>query len=77
MKTLWTNIVRLLVVAQLLAIFYVSVAGAQGPIVSGEARDGAISIALEVDSWTFAANAGDNIVLRIGKLTDDGNNFDP
>ena len=77
MKTDWANIVGLLIAAQLLAIFCPRVANAQGPIASGEARDGAISVAGEVDSWTLTASSGDNIVLRIGKLTDGGNDFDP
>ncbi len=39
---------------------------AQTPIASGELADGTISTAGETDSWSFDANTGDSVVLRVG-----------
>ncbi len=41
---------------------------AQGAMTNGENHAGEISIAGEVDSWTFTATAGDAIILRIGEV---------
>ncbi|MFN2378268.1 MAG: hypothetical protein ABR538_17190 [Candidatus Binatia bacterium] len=46
-------------------------ARADGPIVSGEALDGAISTVGEVDTWTFTATIGERVVVRIARLTGD------
>lgn len=40
---------------------------AQGAIASGETLTGTITPAGETDSWTFSANTGDAIVVRVGE----------
>ncbi len=45
------------------------------PIASGAAGDGAISAAGQIDSWTFTATAGGNIVVSLAKLTGDNTFF--
>lgn len=39
---------------------------AQGALANGGAQDGSIDAAGETDAWTFTANSGDNIILRVG-----------
>jgi hypothetical protein len=58
--------------AQLLTTFYPSVASAQGPITSGETLTGTISPVGHSDTWTFSANTGDAIVIRVGEITQSG-----
>src|SRR5262249_24050869 len=48
---------------------------AQGAITSGETLTGTISLANEVDTWTFSATAGDRLILRVGETT--LSNFQP
>ncbi|HUI06991.1 MAG TPA: HYR domain-containing protein [Verrucomicrobiae bacterium] len=69
----WSTLRALaVIVAQAPAILYPSVAPAQGPIASGQTQTGTISSAGGSDTWILSANAGDSIVLRIGKITQTG-----
>ena len=43
-----------------------SSASAQGALSNGARQAGTISPAADTDTWTFSANAGDGIVLRVG-----------
>jgi hypothetical protein len=47
-----------------------------GVLVDGATHTGAITIAGQVDRWTFAASAGDRIAVHIGEITD-SNGFSP
>jgi FG-GAP-like repeat len=40
---------------------------AQGPLTNGGNNAGSISVAGEIDQWTFTANLGDAILLKIGE----------
>jgi uncharacterized repeat protein (TIGR01451 family) len=68
MKTNWTKILAVILAAQALAVLSSTVANAQGPIANGETRIGSILVTNETDSWTFSANAGDAIVVRVGEV---------
>jgi hypothetical protein len=46
-----------------------------GPMINGESNEGKITIG-DLDGWTFTANPGDSVVVRVGELTSAGN-FDP
>jgi trimeric autotransporter adhesin len=46
-----------------------------GPMTNGEAHVGNLPVG-DLDLWSFAANAGDNLVVRMGQMSDT-NNFDP
>jgi VCBS repeat protein len=50
---------------------------AQGTISSGEALPGTISPAGDIDTWTFSATAGEEIIVSLGRLTDTGGGFIP
>jgi len=41
----------------------------QGPLTNGWTHTGLIGVGAEVDSWTFSANAGERIVVRVGEIT--------
>jgi len=60
-------------VALTLAMLVSSTAGAQGAINSGETLTGTISPVGDSDTWTFSANTGDAIVIRVGEITQTGN----
>src|SRR5262249_38508652 len=45
---------------------------AQGVLNCGETQSGTISPTGDADTWTFMANAGDAIVVRIGEITQSG-----
>ena len=47
-----------------------------GTLTNGADADGTIDVG-DLDMWSFHANAGDNIVLRIGEMSDDNGRFDP
>jgi hypothetical protein len=47
-----------------------------GSLGNGTTHSGTIASAGEVDTWTFAANAGDRIAVHIGEIADD-NDFRP
>jgi hypothetical protein len=49
----------------------------QGAISSGEALTGTISPAGDIDTWTFSATAGEEIIVSLGRLTDTGGGFIP
>lgn len=49
---------------------------AQAPLTNGYTHQGLISPAGDADSWTFTANVGDAIILRVGEITAT-NNFSP
>jgi len=42
---------------------------AQGEMVNGALYQGNIAITKQVDTWSFTANAGDSVVVRVGQLT--------
>jgi len=67
MKTDWKRISATIIALQALAVLS-TVAVAQGPIASGETLTGTISAAGETDLWTFAATAGDAIIVRVGEV---------
>lgn len=56
----------------------VTIADADGsqPGTNGALHTGAISFAGDVDTWTFAATAGDRIAVHVGEITDN-NDFRP
>ncbi|HXJ59590.1 MAG TPA: hypothetical protein VNU68_23340, partial [Verrucomicrobiae bacterium] len=41
---------------------------AQGTLTSGEMAHGDISAANEIDTWTFTANAGESLIVRMGEM---------
>ena len=49
----------------------------QGAISSGEALTGTISPIGDVDTWTFSATAGEEIIVSLARLTDTGGGFVP
>jgi trimeric autotransporter adhesin len=49
-----------------------SAALAQGALTNGWAHTGTISPIGDSDTWTFAANTGDRIILRVGEITQTG-----
>lgn len=51
-------------------------AGAQGLLPNGATQTGVISVPAETDSWTFSADAGDRIILRLGEISQT-NSFTP
>src|SRR5437660_1033522 len=58
--------------ALLLMVSFIASAGlsrAQTALVNGWMHTGAISAPAASESWTFSANIGDTIVLRVGKIT--------
>src|SRR5262247_3214613 len=65
------------VFAVLVLAFLQGVAMGQGNLVNGDNATGAISLAGEIDTFTFDANAGDAISLAIGEMTDSNNLFTP
>ena len=65
------SLVPCLLLAMIGAGLFPDAAFAQGAMTNGENHAGAISIAGEVDSWTFTATAGDAVVLRIGEVGGD------
>src|SRR4051812_32955903 len=70
-----TNRIRMfavVVAVQVLAILYPVAVIAQGAITSGETLTGTISPVGDSDSWTFSANIGDAIVIRVGEITQTG-----
>ena len=46
-----------------------------GPMTNGYTHQGNLPIG-DLNAWTFTANTGDDIVLKVGQITDT-NNFDP
>src|SRR5258707_3429610 len=73
MNAVWAKSIVVILAAQVLTTFHPPVAGAQGPIASGETLTGTISPVGDSDSWTFSANTGDAIVIRVGEITKSGN----
>ena len=55
-----------------LSAMFASPASAQGVIAPGETLTGAITPAGDSDTWTFSANTGDAIVVRVGEITQTG-----
>src|SRR3954465_11757093 len=51
-------------------------ANAQGTLTNGYTHTGTISPVGDADTWTFSANIGDRIVIRIGEISQ-VNNFTP
>jgi Bacterial Ig domain len=54
------------------AMLVPSLATAQGPLTNGDNHSGSISIAGEIDVWTFSANQNDAITLSIGEVLPPG-----
>lgn len=52
-------------------------ASAQGAMNNGWTHEGTISPVGDSDSWTFSANAGDSIVIRVGEITTLSGAFTP
>ncbi len=50
--------------------------GPGGPLANGGAATGNLG-AGGLNQWSFDANAGDNVILRVAELTDDNGRFDP
>ena len=53
--------------ALLLPLLFPAIASAQGALTNGANHSGSISAAAQIDEWTFAATAGDAILVRIGE----------
>ena len=64
--------VVLLFAACLGLFFLTSSASAQGTLTNGWTHTGTISPAGDADAWTFTANAGDRLVIRVGEITQTG-----
>src|SRR5438477_183586 len=47
-----------------------------GPLTNGGNHDGTIGLG-DLDICTFSANAGDNIILSVGEMTNTSANFQP
>src|SRR5215467_11539334 len=60
----------------LLVALWADAARAQGALTNGWTHTGTISPVGDSDSWTFSANAGDSIILRVGEITQT-NSFTP
>ncbi len=61
----------------MLAIFFSCASvQAQGPLTNGFTHLGDLQTIGETDSWTFSANAGDSIVVRVGQISET-NSFSP
>src|SRR5580704_14809216 len=67
-----TKIGAMLLTAQLLAILQPHTASAQGPLTNGVTTQGTISAVGQTDTWTFAATAGDAIIVRVGNIVNTG-----
>src|SRR5580704_5659083 len=67
-----TKIGAMVLTAQLLAMLQPSIASAQGPLTNGVTTQGTISSAGQTDTWTFAATAGDAIIVRVGDASSSG-----
>jgi hypothetical protein len=72
-RVLWPDAGLLALLLLLLAPL---AASAQGALTNGWTSTGMISPVGDSDSWTFSANTGDRIVLRVGEITQ-VNNFTP
>ncbi len=72
MNAIWVKSLVVMLAAQVLTNLHPSVAGAQGPIASGETLTGTISPVADSDTWTFSANIDDAIVIRVGEITQSG-----
>lgn len=62
--------------AQAPEAFVISPGDQGGTLTNGADADGTIDTG-DLDMWSFHANAGDNILLRIGEITDDNARFEP
>jgi trimeric autotransporter adhesin len=72
MKTNPIKLILVVAAVQVLAMLYPAVASAQGFIASGQTLTGTISPVGDSDTWTFSANVGDAIVIRVGEITQTG-----
>src|SRR5262249_38074177 len=61
--------------AQFPSAFVVAAGDEGGPLTNGAVHDGVIQLG-DLDLWSFTANAGDRVVLRIGQLNNT-NYFNP
>lgn len=64
------------VLAGVLGGFICENAGAQGTLTNGWTHAGIIAPVGDSDSWTFSANTGDRMVIRVGEIAQT-NNFTP
>src|SRR5262249_4631326 len=68
-KQLWiTPFVPILPLLYLALVLLSHRATGQGVMINGGNHDAIISAAGETDSWTFTADAGDSVILRIGTI---------
>ena len=66
----------LLLMSSLGLLFSTHLALAQGTLTNGWTHTGTIAPGGDSDAWTFSANTGDRIVVRVGEITQT-NNFTP
>src|SRR5258706_147614 len=71
----WLWLLYLILLTSLLAPC-ANTARAQGALTTGLTHTGTISPAGDSDTWTFSANAGEPIIIRVGEMTQT-NNFTP
>ena len=62
--------------ALFMVFLFVNIAAAQGVLTNGWTHSGTIAPVGDSDTWTFSANAGDSIIIRVGEITQT-NNFTP
>src|SRR6266478_2359029 len=64
------SLAAILILCSLAAVIILtpSDAGAQGALTNGWTHQGNIAIPGQADTWTFNANKGDAIVLRVGEV---------
>ncbi len=65
------RLVRAVLVGLILIIMLTSVTSSATPIDFGQTLSGSIDAAAEMDSYTFSANANDNIVIRVSRTSGD------
>src|SRR5262245_5507120 len=73
-RALWVQVGIALV--SLLLFFSAQTSRGQGALINGWMHTGSLSVTGAVDTWTFSANAGDSMILRVGKITQT-NSFTP
>ncbi len=67
MTTRWRSMLTTTLGATALVALLSTTTHAQGPIACGELLNGAITPSGDADTWTFSANTGDAIVVRVGE----------
>ena len=77
-RTPWTGVGRQTALLACIAAAGMAVfqAAAQGELINGGTQTGAVSAANEQDTWTFTAQEGDHLFLRVSQTTG-GTGFAP